>query len=151
MNERRPNRALGGVHDQFWQFCEQRELRLQRCGTCGTFVWPPVEHCEECGGPDLPWERVSGAGKLESWATFEQRYLEVLPTPWETILVELEEGPLFVSNPIGFTSSEMLPGLQLQVDFLECEDDAGAFLLPVFAVTRDPSTGHSPTRADQGR
>jgi uncharacterized OB-fold protein len=137
MRERRPNRTLGGVHDQFWQFCQSRDLRLQQCRGCSTFVWPPVDSCEECGWLDLHWRPLSGTGRLKSWATVEQQYYDVLPVPWETILVELAEGPLFVSNPLGFTRNEMVLDLPLQVVFLDCEDDNGAFLLPVFRKRND--------------
>jgi uncharacterized protein len=132
MGERRPNRTLGGVHDQFWQFCKQRELRLQHCGGCGALTWPPVDRCEQCGGLDLEWRPVAGTGRIQSWATLEQRYYDLLPVPWETILVELDEGPLFVSNPAGFSREDMVLNMPVRVDFLECEDDDGAFLLPVF-------------------
>jgi uncharacterized OB-fold protein len=137
MSEVRPNRTLGGVHDQFWRFCAGRELRLQQCNDCSAFVWPPVDSCEECGGLELQWSLLSGAGRLKSWATFEQKYYDVLPLPWQTILVELAEGPLFVSNPLGFRKDDMVLDLPVQVDFIECEDDKGAFLLPVFRKSND--------------
>ncbi|OHV48343.1 hypothetical protein BCD48_15225 [Pseudofrankia sp. BMG5.36] len=130
--ERRPNRFLGGVHDEFWQFCNRGELRLQRCTGCSSFAWPPVTRCAHCGGDELDWRRVAGTGELVSWATFEHRYHWEIPLPWDTILVELDEGPLFVSNPVGFTRDEMTPAMPVEVEFIECEDDAGAFRLPVF-------------------
>lgn len=130
--QRRPDRTLGGIHDQFWHHCNSRELRLQQCRNCGTFTWPPVSQCEQCGHTVLQWRPVSGRGRLLSWATFEHRYYEELPVPWDTVLVALDEGPLFVSNPIGFTRDDMRAGLEVEVDFLECEDSAGAFLLPAF-------------------
>ena len=47
---------------------------------------------------------MSGRGTIASWCTFERDYYYgLLPIPWDTILVELEEGPLFISNPQGFT------------------------------------------------
>jgi hypothetical protein len=53
--------------------------------------------------------------------------------PLGTILVELEEGPLFVSNPSGFSWKEITPDMPVKVAFLDCEDSAGPFSLPVFA------------------
>jgi uncharacterized OB-fold protein len=133
MAEKRPDRTLGGVHDAFWAWCDKGELRLQRCASCGKHSWPPVEACEYCGGTGLSWERMSGRAKIVSWCTFERDYYQgQLPIPWETILVELEEGPLFLSNPKGFGWPDMRVGLPVQVTFLDCEDSAGAFRLPVF-------------------
>ena len=133
MAEKRPDRTLGPGHDDFWDWCGKGELRLQRCGDCGRISWPVVEACEYCGGSDLVWDRMSGKGRIVSWCTFERDYYQgVLPIPWETILVELEEGPLFISNPLGFTRVEMTPAMPVEVEFIECEDDAGTFRLPVF-------------------
>jgi uncharacterized protein len=132
VGERRPNRAEGAIHDEFWEFCSRRQLRVQRCRECASYAWPPVDRCEYCGGSGFDWHLTAGTGKLQSWATFEQKYYDVLPIPWDTILVELDEGPLFVSNPVDFSPDEMVLDMPVQVDFLECEDDRGNFLLPVF-------------------
>jgi uncharacterized protein len=137
VGERRPDRTLRPVDQQFWQFCASRQFWLQQCGDCDIFVWPPVEACEECGGRGVQWRPASGRGRLKSWATFERKYYDGLPVPWETILVELDEGPLFVSNPSGFTTAQMILDLPLRVDFIDCEDDNGAFLLPVFRRIND--------------
>ncbi len=133
MPERRPDRTLGAGHDEFWAWCQKGELRLQRCAACGDIPWPVVSACETCGGRDLRFERMSGRGKVVAWCAFERDYYAgVLPIPWDTILVELEEGPLFLSNPRGFGWKETNIGLPVKVAFLPCEDSAGAFELPVF-------------------
>jgi uncharacterized protein len=131
MTERRPNRTLGGVHTEFWDHCAAGRLSLQQCESCAEWQWPPRERCDECAG-ELAWHQVSGTGKLISWATFHQPYYQELPVPYETILVELTEGSLFISNPRGFTRSEMIPGLPVRVEFLAAEDGHGPFRLPVF-------------------
>ena len=133
MRERRPDRTLGLGHDTFWAYCEQGELRLQRCGACGDLTWPVTAACESCGGAELTWHRMSGRGAVVSWCSFERDYYRgVLPLPWDTILVELEEGPLFIANPAGFTWREITPRMPVTLAFLDCEDSAGPFRLPVF-------------------
>jgi hypothetical protein len=57
---------------------------------------------------------------------------ELLPPPWDCILVELEEGPLFISNPRGFTSQDAYLHMPVRLCFLDCEDRWGPFKLPVF-------------------
>jgi hypothetical protein len=77
---------------------------------------------------------MSGRGKVISGCTFERDYYAgVFPIPWETILVELEEGPLFLSNPVDFTWRDTQFNMPVQLDFVDCEDKAGAFRLPVFS------------------
>jgi uncharacterized OB-fold protein len=133
MGERRPDRMLGPAHDQFWAWCAQDELRLQRCTACSRISWPVVQACEYCEGTALVWERMSGRGRIVSWCTFERDYYAgVLPIPWETILVELEEGPLFISNPIDLSWSNIQFNMPVKLSFLDCEDRAGSFRLPVF-------------------
>jgi uncharacterized OB-fold protein len=134
MAERRPDRVRGPLHDEFWRWCDQGELRLQSCARCGRLSWPVVAACEHCGAGELSWAKMSGRGKLASFCTFEYDYYNgALPVPYETILVELEEGPLFVSNPLGLTWRELEVGMPMRLAFLPCEDAAGPFQLPVFA------------------
>ncbi|MBV1917167.1 MAG: OB-fold domain-containing protein [Sphingomonadaceae bacterium] len=133
MAQQRPPRMTGPGHDTFWEGCGKGEIRMQHCPDCGHRPWPVVTSCEQCGSEKLKFERVSGKGKLVSWCTFEQSYYgDLLPVPWDTIIVELDEGPWFISNPKGFTNAEAKLGMALKVSFLDCEDQHGAFALPVF-------------------
>jgi uncharacterized protein len=142
VRERRPDRVRGIHHDEFWSFAASDELRLQRCGSCRHISWPCVDSCENCGSDVLIWERLTGKGKVISWCTFEKQYYSDLPVPWDTILVELEEGPCFISNPHGFRANDITPGMAVKVTFLDCEDEGGAFRLPVFERCDEP-TGSS--------
>jgi uncharacterized protein len=132
VGERRPNRTLGPLHDEFWSFCARDEFRLLRCRRCLHFAWPPRPECERCGAQDLAWEEVSGRGNVVSWCRLQQPYYDELSTPWDVILVELEEGPLFVTNPRGFETIDVQARMLVRVAFVDCEDDAGPFRLPVF-------------------
>jgi uncharacterized OB-fold protein len=133
MAETRPNRVRGPGHDDFWAACAKGELRLQRCGACGRLSWPVTRACEHCGSDALSWERMSGRGRLASWCAIVQDYYRgLLPLPWPTILIELEEGAMFVSNPHGFGWDDFRLDLPVKLAFIDCEDDAGPFRLPVF-------------------
>ncbi len=142
MPEKRPDRTLGPGHDEFWAWSDKGELRLQRCASCGEISWPVVQACEYCGQTELVWERMSGRGKILGWCTFERDYYAgLLPMPWDTILVELEEGPLFISNPRGFSWEDIEVDMPVKLAFIECEDSVDTFSLPVFerlAVLRSP-------------
>ena len=133
MVQKRPDRTLGPGHDAFWAACAQGVLQVQRCNGCSELAWPVVTACEHCGSADLAWEVLSGDGKIISWCSFEQDYYRgVMPVPYDTILVELAEGPLFISNPDGFTCADIAFQFPVKVSFIDCEDSAGAFKLPVF-------------------
>lgn len=133
MVTRRPDRVRGGPHDTFWEWCGKGELRLQCCKGCGELAWPVVEACGNCAQATLEWQRLSGRGRIVSWCSFERDYYKgAFPLPWDTILVELEEGPFFVSNPGDFTCGQASVGMAVAVSFVDCEDSGGAFRLPVF-------------------
>ena len=133
MAEKRPDRTLGPGHDTFWEWCGKGELHLQQCVRCGVLNWPVRATCEFCGHDDFVWEQMSGRGKLVSWCSFQQDYYRgLLPVPYDCILVELAEGPLFMANPAGFTMDEIEPDMPVRLTFRDCEDSAGAFRLPVF-------------------
>jgi len=133
MVQQRPPRMLGPGHDTFWEWCAKGELRLPRCMACGALHWPVVKACEHCGKDAFDWAAMSGRGTVASWCSVEQDYLRgLMPPPIDTILVELEEGVLFLSNPQGFTWRDIAIGMPVRLAFIDCEDQAGAFRLPVF-------------------
>lgn len=134
MAERRPNRTLGPNHDTFWSYSNRGEFRLQKCDTCGKVQWPPTPMCNECLSDQFTWTEMSGRGTINTYCTFERPYYPECPPPWQAILVELEEGPLFMSNPSGFSVEGRTRGTPVKVTFLDCEDDAGEFKLHVFTL-----------------
>jgi len=135
--ERRPDRVRGAEHDRFWSYCSSDELRLQRCATCRHLNWPPVsESCERCDARDLSWEALSGRAVLVSWCTFHQRYYDDDgDVPYDAIVVELEEGALFISNPLGFSMDMSAVDMPVSLAFIDAFDTAGPFRLPVFRQT----------------
>ncbi|MBU6267342.1 MAG: hypothetical protein KGN34_07370 [Sphingomonadales bacterium] len=128
-----PPRTLGPHHDTFWEWCGKGQLRLQRCTSCGAMPWPVVQTCEACGHGEFEWQAMSGQGTVIGWTTFERDYYYgLLPMPWDTILVELAEGPLFLAIPSGFSWQEAQAGLPVLLAFRPAEDAAGPYQLPVF-------------------
>ena len=133
MTQTRPNRTLGPGHDDFWAGCAAGELRIQHCNACDKHSWPVVGDCEHCGSTDLRWQVMSGKGKVVSWCCFVQDYYRgVMSVPYDTIMVELAEGPIFMSNPADFAYDDITFEMPVEVIFIDAEDAAGAFILPVF-------------------
>jgi uncharacterized protein len=133
MPQLRPDRTRGIRHDVFWDWCSKSELRLQKCGSCSGLQWPVRGSCEFCGHREFNWEHMSGRGTVVSWCSFAQDYYRgALPPPYDCILVELEEGVLFISNPSGFGWADVGPGMPVKVAFVDAQDSGGAFRLPVF-------------------
>ena len=134
----RPARTLRDDADrEFWRHCEARELRLPRCAACGKHEWPPAPECSACGAKSFSWERLSGRGRVRSFCAFERSYYPECPPPWVVILVELDEGPMFVSNPQGIAYDELQEGLAVRLAFIRARDQHGEFNLPVFERNPD--------------
>lgn len=130
--QRRPPRIVGPHHDTFWEYCAQGEFRLQHCPHCDSYEWPPAPACSDCLREELEWTQVSGRGRIFSHVVFERPYYAECPAPWPVILVALEEGPWFFSDPRDIPIDELKMDLPVRVAFLDCEDTHGPFRLPVF-------------------
>jgi uncharacterized OB-fold protein len=118
----------------FWAGCHDHELRLQRCGDCGTVRFPPRPRCHECRSADAAWEVMSGRGVVH---TFTICHPPVLPAyadrvPYNVVVVELDEGPYLVSNLV---DGEPDVGLPVEVCWLDVDEELS---LPQVR-SRDPS------------
>ena len=74
----------------YWEALAEGKVAMQRC-TCGSWHWPAVTRCAECGAFDPPWQRVAIEGELFSWATTHHAFggTEALGVPYTTVLVAL--------------------------------------------------------------
>jgi hypothetical protein len=75
---------------------------------------------------------MCGEGTIVSFCSFEKQYYPEYPPPHDVILVQLDEGPLFLSNPEGFIGREIDENTRVKVAFIDAEDQAGPYKLPVF-------------------
>jgi uncharacterized OB-fold protein len=98
------------------------ELMLPRCGDCNRLVWYPEDECPSCGGRTFTWTRVSGRGRVFTWAVVRRAFLPAFEemVPFVTALVALEEDPR----------------VRIVSYVVDCEPDALAADLPVEAVFR---------------
>jgi uncharacterized OB-fold protein len=124
------------VTEPYWAAARNGELRLQRCGACLHYVFPPRLFCPSCGSrePKPTWSLLSGAATLVSYVVARVStpggYDEV---PYIVALIELEEGPRLMTNVTDVDPDEELPlGMPLTVAF-ESRGDAS---VPVFRPAR---------------
>lgn len=111
----------------FWTAAAQHRLEILRCTDCRTWVHYPRPACRRCGGRTLAPEQVSGRGTIHSF-TVTHRPVSGFPSPFNVILVELEEQPglRMVSNLI---DDDPAIGMPVEVTFERLTADLG---LPVF-------------------
>jgi uncharacterized OB-fold protein len=79
--------------EEFFQGAARRELRLQRCASCGLHQHYPRSLCSHCGGADLGWVTASGRGTVYSFTVIRQNAVPPFDrwVPFVVALVELEE------------------------------------------------------------
>ena len=92
----------------------------------------PSAVCDACLSEEYEWALLGGAGKVLSWTTFHRGYFPEYPPPHTVVVLELDEGPLFVSYPAGIEASRLAEGMRLVLDWEESEDRFGQYNLPVF-------------------
>jgi uncharacterized OB-fold protein len=128
----RPIRSMDPYAQAFWSYTQQKEFRLQQCSECHKFRWPPGPSCDNCLSDQCEWMLMQGRGTVLSWTTFHRAYFPEYPAPHTSIVLELDEGPLFVSYPVGIDAAQLREGMVLTLQWTDGEDKFGPYHLPVF-------------------
>lgn len=114
-----------------WESIASEEMKLQRCTESGTFRYPPGPACPESLNLESEWCPISGRAKVLSWTVFHRTYLPAYPAPNLVVAVQLEEGPIMVSN----MNYEELPNLKLDAEVkLFYADHPDGYKIPRFTL-----------------
>ncbi|WAC91511.1 Zn-ribbon domain-containing OB-fold protein [Mycobacterium sp. Aquia_213] len=117
----------------FWQGCQSRELRYQRCDACGLANFPPTEHCRQCLSAELQWAKSAGVGEIYSWTVVYRPVTPEFEPPYAPAIVTLDEGHQMLTNIVGVTPDELKIGMRVQVQFHVVGPDV---TLPYFTSER---------------
>ncbi len=82
----------------FWAAARQHRLLLQRCGGCGRHQFYPRPFCLDCGSHALAWVEATGKGTVYSQSQVLTPPAPGIAVPYTVALVELAEGPRFMTN-----------------------------------------------------
>lgn len=118
----------------YWEGTRRRELRLQRCSSCGRAFFYPRSSCPHCGATDVAWFVSSGRGRLHTYVISHRAAPGFDPdVPYAIAVVELDEGPRMLTNIVGVdnTPEALVLDMALEVDF----ESRGDQLVPVFRPT----------------
>jgi uncharacterized protein len=103
----------------FWEGIERDELRIQRCGACGTLRHPPRPMCPKCQSIEHDHIVSSGRGEVYSYVVHHRPEVPGREHPFAVVLVSLEEGTRIVGNTIDIDPGDVRVGLGVQVAFVE--------------------------------
>lgn len=116
---------IPGIESEpFWVNCSKHLFSLQRCSKCNRFWFPPAVLCPHCLSTEWKWEPVSGRGKVFSFVVYHRVYHPGFRNdiPYVVAVIELDEGPRFLSNLIECSSGSVYCGMPVQVVFEDVED-----------------------------
>jgi hypothetical protein len=123
-----PPRPVGDQDTQpFWDAASERRLVVQRCGSCGRWIWQPRPLCPVCHTPDPAWVEVAGDGHLTSWTVIHPPVLPVWAkdVPFAVALVELDQGVRMVGRLVDADPAAVSIGARVA---LRWREEAGTVL-----------------------
>jgi uncharacterized OB-fold protein len=114
----------------FWEAAKQHVLTAYHCKNCGTYYSQPTD-CIKCNNPQMEWGRVSGKGWLYTFGIYHQLYHPAWKgdIPYTVAWVQLDEGPILMTNIIGCKNEDLQVEMPVEVVF---DDITEEFSLPKF-------------------
>lgn len=116
-----PNsQAINIFYDEpMWTSIRAHGWKLQQCDECGQYRYPPAPSCPHCLSLKSTWKPLSGRGKILSWVVFHRQYFDNFPTPYNSVAVQLDEGPIVISNLVGEEPKESWIGRDVEIVYAE--------------------------------
>ena len=109
----------------FWEGTREHELRLQRCRACGSYQFPPQVLCRTCLAEELDWTATNGKATVYSFVVQHRPATPAFvdDVPYVVAVVELDEGPLMLTNIVGCAPDAVKVGMPVEVTFVDATDE----------------------------
>ena len=119
----------------FWRGCKKHKFLFQKCLDCGLIRWPPSFLCPQCWSGNTTIIEASGKGKVYTYAVYHLAYHEGFKSdlPYVTAIIELEEGPHFLSNITECNPVDVKCDMPVEIVW---DDITAEFSLPKFKPVR---------------
>ncbi len=116
-----------------WEGCREGKLLVQRCRSCGAYVFVPQPLCTACQSAELDWVESSGRGTVYSLTTVYRPQRPEFEVPYTVAIVELDERWHMLTNLVDCAIEEMRVGMPVEVTFRPMTDE---ITLPMFRPRR---------------
>jgi len=114
------SKIVMGIDDiPMWASIDRHRLELQTCDDCGAIRYPPAPVCPKCLSEKATWTAVSGEGTIISWVVFHRKYFDDHPPPYNSTAVELDEGPIIVTQLQGDEPEGSWIGKRVRLGYAE--------------------------------
>lgn len=101
----------------FWAGTALGELRIQKCGGCGTLRHPPGPMCPSCRETKPEYMMAAGDGEVYSYVVHHHPPVPGRTLPFVVALVELTEGVRMLAELEGIAPSDVHIGLPVRAGF----------------------------------
>jgi uncharacterized OB-fold protein len=108
----------------FWDGCQNRQLLLRDCHSCGARSYYPRAHCPHCGSTDVGWSAASGRATVWSFSHVAISFYGdewASQLPYTPVLIDLAEGPRMLSRLIGPGRAGVRIGDAVKLVFVEVD------------------------------
>mgnify|MGYP006282016447 FL=1 len=65
------------------------------------------------------WKPLKGQGTILSWVIFHRQYFDNFPPPYNVVAVQLDEGPIVISNLVGAEPEGNWVGHKVEICYSE--------------------------------
>lgn len=112
-------------HLPFWESLRQRDVKVQRCTSCGTFRHVPKEICAECHSASFSFERVSGRGVVYTYTIVHRAPTPAYQqaAPYAIVHAAMEEGFRMVATMTGIDPEAIEIGAPVRVAYTDLSPD----------------------------
>lgn len=110
----------------FWEAAEEGRFLGKSCESCGKVHWYPRSICPFCGSTRTRWTLLGGRGHVYAFSTLRRA-----SSPYTVAYVQLEEGPIILTNLVEMGATQPAIGMPVKVVFRRTEDGRCA---PKFVV-----------------
>ena len=120
--------------ETYWAAAREGRLLVRRCHTCGHAHHPPRPACPICWSDEVVWEDASGVGALYTFSVIHENDLAPFSAglPYVVAVVELDEGPRFMTTIIDSDPDDLQVGAPVSVVFV----DRDGVSIPVFKLNQ---------------
>lgn len=118
----------------WWQANQDHRLLVQRNPVSGAWQWYPRAHCIDDHSVAPQWVQVSGRGTVFTYSVIHRGHTR-LDAPYVCAVIELEEGPLMLSQLHDIPVEDISIGMQVMVTFTALDSSTS---LPVFQARSKP-------------
>ncbi|MDO8473687.1 MAG: OB-fold domain-containing protein [Dehalococcoidia bacterium] len=113
-------------YKDWWAFCKQHKLVIQRCAECGTFRHLPDILCYKCHSFKYEWHPVSGKGVVYSYIIPYHPAHPALKgrVPYNVVIVELSDAGnvRMVGNIVDCPNEQVKVGMPVEVTWEDVND-----------------------------